>query len=64
MLLRSGKEIIGSVSNRVSSKEIYLTTGMEWRDALTRKTYKGVQTIDYQITLEKIPFFSRNGFDF
>jgi alpha-D-xyloside xylohydrolase len=46
------------------SRQIYLPEGSKWRDALTGKTYKGGQTIDYKVTIENIPLFTRNGFDF
>jgi len=46
------------------SRQIYLPEGSKWRDALTGKTYKGGLSIDYKITIENIPVFTRNGFDF
>ncbi|MCP4625384.1 MAG: glycoside hydrolase family 31 protein [bacterium] len=46
------------------SRKIYLPEGSKWKDALTGKTYKGGQTIDYNVSIENIPLFTRNGFKF
>jgi alpha-D-xyloside xylohydrolase len=46
------------------SRKIYLPEGAKWKDALTGKTYKGGQTIDYKVSIENIPLFTRNGFKF
>jgi alpha-D-xyloside xylohydrolase len=46
------------------SRKIYLPEGSKWVDALTGKTYKGGQTIDYKVSIENIPLFTRNGFKF
>jgi alpha-D-xyloside xylohydrolase len=46
------------------SRKIYLPLGSKWKDALTGKTYKGGQTIEYKVSIENIPLFTRNGFDF
>jgi alpha-D-xyloside xylohydrolase len=48
----------------VTSRQIYLPTGSEWKDALTGKKYTGGQTIDYKVEIENIPVFTRNNFDF
>lgn len=47
-----------------ASRQIYLPEGSKWKDALTDKTYKGGQIIDYKVSIENIPLFTRNGFDF
>jgi alpha-D-xyloside xylohydrolase len=47
-----------------SERKIYLPAGSSWTDALTGKVYKGGQTINYKVTLENIPVFCKNGFDF
>jgi alpha-D-xyloside xylohydrolase len=47
-----------------SGRKIYFPAGASWTDALTGKVYKGGQTIDYKVTLEDIPVFCKNGFDF
>ncbi len=49
---------------KASSRKIYLPTGSVWKDALTGKTHKGGQTLDYKVSIENIPIFTRNGFDF
>ena len=46
------------------SRAIYFPAGSKWKDALTGKKYEGGQTIDYAVTIENIPLFTRNGFDF
>jgi alpha-D-xyloside xylohydrolase len=48
----------------ISSRKIYLPEGSKWKDALTGKTYNGGQTIDYKVSIENIPVFTRNGFNF
>ncbi|HWR71842.1 MAG TPA: family 31 glucosidase, partial [Nitrospirota bacterium] len=47
-----------------SSRRIYLPEGSVWKDALTGKTHKGGRTIDYRVTMDNIPVFTRNGSDF
>jgi len=47
-----------------TSRQIYLPEGSEWRDASTGNTYKGGLTLDYNVTIENIPLFTRNGFNF
>jgi alpha-D-xyloside xylohydrolase len=47
-----------------SGRKIYFPSGSNWTDALTGKVYKGGQTIDYKVTLENIPVFCKNEFDF
>jgi len=46
------------------SRRIYLPKGSMWTDALTGETHEGGQTIDYAVSIENIPLFTRNGFDF
>jgi len=46
------------------SKSIYLPAGSDWIDAGTGKKYKGGQDIDYKVSIENIPVFTRNGIDF
>ena len=46
------------------SRRIYLPEGSVWKDALTGKIYKGGQAIDYHVTIDNIPVFTRNGLDF
>ena len=46
------------------SRAIYLPEGSIWKDALTGETFEGGQTIDYVVSIENIPLFTRNGFDF
>ena len=46
------------------SRKIYLPSGSEWVDALTGKTWKGGRTIDYKVSLENIPVFTRNNMNF
>ena len=47
-----------------SSRMIYFPDGSMWKDALTGESYEGGQTIDYAVSIENIPLFTRNGFDF
>ena len=49
---------------RVKSRKVYFPAGASWTDALTGKLYKGGQTVEYYVTLEDIPVFCKNGFDF
>jgi alpha-D-xyloside xylohydrolase len=46
------------------SRRIYLPEGSVWTDASTGKTHKGGRAIDYPVTIENIPVFTRNGLDF
>jgi alpha-D-xyloside xylohydrolase len=46
------------------SRKIYLPADASWTDALTGKVYKGGQTLDYKVTIDNIPVFCRNGFNF
>jgi len=46
------------------SRRIYFPEGSVWRDALTGKIYKGGLAIDYRVTLDNIPVFTRNGLEF
>jgi alpha-D-xyloside xylohydrolase len=46
------------------SRRIYLPEGSAWKDALTGKIYKGGRAIDYNVTIENIPVFTRNGLNF
>jgi alpha-D-xyloside xylohydrolase len=45
------------------SRRIYFPEGSVWKDALTGKIYKGGQAIDYHVTIDNIPVFTRNGLD-
>ena len=49
---------------QANSRKIYFPSGASWKDALTGKVFKGGQTIDYKVTLDNIPVFCKNGFDF
>ena len=42
-------------------RDVYLPPGNEWRDALTGEILSGGQTIHYEVHLENIPVFTRNG---
>jgi len=46
------------------SRSIYLPKGLKWKDALSGKIYKGGQTIEYKVSIENIPVFTRNGSNF
>ncbi len=46
------------------SRSIYLPAGSDWTDAGTGKKYKGGRDIDYKVSIENIPIFTRNGIDF
>jgi len=46
------------------SRSIYLPKGSKWKDALSGKIYKGGQTIEYKVSIENIPVFTRNGSNF
>jgi len=46
------------------TRKIYFPAGAFWKDALTGKVYKGGQTIDYKVTIDNIPVFCKNRFDF
>jgi alpha-D-xyloside xylohydrolase len=45
-------------------RKIYFPTNATWTDALTGKTYQGGQTIEYNVTIDNIPVFCKNGFNF
>jgi alpha-D-xyloside xylohydrolase len=45
------------------SRRIYFPEGSVWKDALTGKIYKGGRAIDYNVTIDNIPVFARNGLD-
>ncbi len=47
-----------------ASRKIYFPQGSVWTDAMTGKTVNGGQTIDYKVTIDNIPVFTRNGFNF
>jgi alpha-D-xyloside xylohydrolase len=47
-----------------ASRQVYLPEGSSWKDALTGKTYKGGQVIDSKVSIENIPLFTRNNFQF
>jgi alpha-D-xyloside xylohydrolase len=46
------------------TRKVYLPSDARWTDALTGKIYNGGQTIDCKVTLDNIPVFCKNGFDF
>ena len=46
------------------TRKVYLPAGASWTDALTGKVYKGGQTLDYKVTIDNIPVFCKNGFNF
>jgi alpha-D-xyloside xylohydrolase len=46
------------------TRRVYLPAGASWTDALTGKVYKGGQTLDYNVTIDNIPVFCKNGFNF
>ncbi|MDW8852164.1 glycoside hydrolase family 31 protein [Flavobacterium sp. MMLR14_040] len=43
------------------SKKVYLPAGIEWYDFWTNKKYKGGQEINYETTINEIPFFVKAG---
>jgi len=47
---------------QAKTRQVYLPAGAEWNDALTGKVFKGGQVIEYKLTIDNIPVFSRNGF--
>jgi len=46
------------------NRTIYFPPGSRWKDALTGDTFAGGQSIDYPVSIENIPVFTRNGFEF
>lgn len=56
--------VVPALEAGVTSRQIYLPTGFEWKDALPGKIYTDGQTIDYKVEIEKMPVFTRNNFDF
>jgi alpha-D-xyloside xylohydrolase len=46
------------------SRMVYLPEGSMWKDALTGESFEGGQTIDYAVSIENIPLFTRNGSNF
>ena len=49
---------------KIKTRKIYFPAGSSWTDALTGKIYKGGQIVDYEVELENIPIFCKNGFIF
>ncbi len=49
---------------QVNTRKVYFPAGASWKDALTGKVYKGGHTINYAVSLENIPVFCRDGFEF
>jgi alpha-D-xyloside xylohydrolase len=49
---------------KATSRKVYFPVGPSWTDALTGQVYKGGQTIDYEVNINDIPVFCRNGFAF
>jgi alpha-D-xyloside xylohydrolase len=45
----------------VTSRNVYLPTGVKWTDAWTGKSIKGGQTIQAEAPLDKIPLYLRDG---
>ena len=52
------------IEYKAESRKIYFPSGASWKDALTGKVYKGGQSVDYKVTIENIPVFCKNDFDF
>lgn len=52
------------VDYMTKTRKIYFPSGALWTDALSGKVYKGGQTIDYNVTIDNIPVFCKNGFNF
>jgi len=50
--------------SQVKSRIVYLPAGSTWKDCLTGIEYDGGQEINLDVSLDNIPVFSRNGFDF
>jgi alpha-D-xyloside xylohydrolase len=47
-----------------ASRSVYLPPGASWTDALSGKAYSGGQTISVPVSLDYIPVFCRDGYDF
>ncbi|MFO7853482.1 MAG: glycoside hydrolase family 31 protein [Bacteroidota bacterium] len=50
--------------SKVKLRKVYLPAGSKWKDCLTGIEYKGGQIIEIGVSLDHIPVFSRNGFEF
>jgi len=50
--------------SRAETRKVYLPAGSKWKNAYTDVEYDGGQMINIELSLEHIPVFSRNGFDF
>ncbi len=46
------------------TRKVYLPAGSKWKNSYTGVEYDGGQMINEELSLEHIPIFSRNGFDF
>lgn len=51
------------LEHNARSRHIYLPAGNKWTDALTGNTYNGGNTIEYKVSIENIPVFTRNNFN-
>ncbi len=49
---------------KATSRKIYLPKGSKWKDALTGKTYQGGKELEYKVSIDNIPVFTRNGLNF
>jgi alpha-D-xyloside xylohydrolase len=61
-----GKDLLIApvIEYMAKTRKVYLPAGASWTDALTGKVYKGGQTLDYKVTIDNIPVFCKNGFNF
>jgi len=50
--------------SKAKLRKVYLPAGSKWKDCLTGIEYKGGQIIEIGVSLDNIPVFSRNGFEF
>ena len=48
----------------VDTRTIYFPKGSTWTDALTGEAIEGGQTLEYAVSIQNIPLFTRNGLDF
>jgi len=57
-----GSEILVApvVEEGASNRQVYLPKGETWIDVNSGKEYRGGQWIDYKVTLEVIPVFTKN----
>jgi len=50
--------------SKIKIRKVYLPAGSKWKNCLTGIEYKGGQIIEIGVSLDNIPVFSRNGFEF